>query len=186
MKLLLKLTGLALTATLAACQTTAPNRQPAPAPVDPAPPSVSSRNAQPAAAASTNAAAARQQQSTAVITLHLAQQREEPSLIAVNTGGDKPLYALPQPVLSQADMARVAPVTTQDQKSFLMLQMNQQGIAKLRNVTAQARGHFLLLSVRGQLVSVAQIGEVISDGRLLVGTQGPEHTQAILRLMQNR
>lgn len=188
MKLLLKLTGLALTATLAACQNMAPSRQSAPAPADPAPPTVSRQNAPPAvtANANTNAAASGQQQSTAVITLHLAQQRQEPSLIAVNTGGDKPLYALPQPVLNQADIARVAPVTARDQKTFLMLQMNQQGIAKLRNVTAQARGHFLLLSVQGQLVSVARIGEVISDGRLLVGTQGPEHTQAILRLMQNR
>lgn len=184
MKLLLKLTGLALTATLAACQTTGSSlEQQKPAPVDPVPPAVSSSNAQ---RTTPNTAASRQQQSSAVITLHLAQQREEPSLIPVNAGGDKPLYALPQPVLTHADMARVSPVTAQNQQTFLMLEMNQQGIAKLRNVTEQARGHFLLLSVQGQLVSVAQIGEVISDGRLLVRTQGPDHTQAILKLMQNR
>jgi hypothetical protein len=62
--------------------------------------------------------------------------------------------------------------------------MNQNGISKLRSVTAQARGHYLLLSVQGQLVSVARISETISDGRLLIGTQNAQHTQAIIKLMQ--
>ena len=183
MKLLLKLTGLALTATLAACQTTSPSLQPVPAPVDPVPPAAGSKNVRPATA-NASAAASRQPQSSPVITLHLAQQREEPSLIPVNVGGDAPLYALPQPVLTHTDMARVSPVTAQDQRTFLMLEMNQQGMQRLREITEQARGHFLLLSVQGQLVSMVRIGEVISDGRLLVGTQGPAHTQAIIRLLQ--
>ncbi|NYT84961.1 hypothetical protein H0A62_05030 [Pusillimonas harenae] len=176
-----KLIGLMLTATLAACQTTAPGHYPAP--VDPIPPVVRGENAQMPVAPP---AAASRPQSSAVITVHLAQQRQEPSLIPVDAGGDAPLYALPQPVLTQGDIARVSPVTAQDRKTFLLLEMNQYGIAKLRNVTEQARGNFLLLSVQGQLVSVAKIGEVISDGRLLVSTQGPAHTQAIIRLMQNR
>src|SRR5690606_19892383 len=137
------------------------------------------QSAQPAAMVP---AAAPRQQSGAIITVHLAQQRQEPSLLPVDVGGAAPLYSLPQPVLTQNDMARVSPVTAPDRKTFLMLEMNQQGIAKLRNVTEQARGHFLLLSVEGQLVSVAKIGEVISDGRLLVSTQGPAHTLAIIRL----
>src|SRR3546814_514724 len=181
MKLMFKLIGLALTAMLAACQTTAPSQYPAP--VDPLPPVVRGQSAQPAATAP---AAVSHQQSGAIITVHLAQQRQEPALIPVDVGKGAPLYALPQPVLTQGDMARVSPVTAPDQKTFLMLEMNQQGIAKLRNVTEQARGHFLLLSVQGQLVSVAQIGEAIADGRLLVSTQGPDHTQAIIRLMQKR
>src|SRR5690606_19208009 len=99
------------------------------------PPVMSSRDAQPAAVAPAPAA---RQQSGAVITVHLAQQRQEPSLIPVDVGEGASLYALPQSVLTQSDMARVSPVTAPDKKTFLMLEMNQQGIAKLRNVTEQA------------------------------------------------
>lgn len=184
MKVLYKLSAMALTAVLAACQHTAPNQQPDP--VDPPPPAVRSQSA-PASSAGTTATAPNvQQQSATIITLHLAQQRQEPGLVEIDAGGSTPLYALPQPVLTQADMARVSPVTAQDQRSFILLEMNQQGIPKLRSITEQARGHYLLLSVQGQLVSVAQIGEVISDGRLLVNTQTPAHTQAVIRLMQGR
>ena len=120
-----------------------------------------------------------------VITLHLAQERAEQPLVAVDAGG-KPLYALPQPVLTQADMARVSPVITKDQRSFILLEMNQNGIPKLQSVSAQARGHYLLLSVQGQLVTVSQISETIADGRLMLNTQSPEHTQAIIKLMQGQ
>lgn len=179
MNILLKLSALALVASLAACQTTAPNR--IPEPVDPAPPAV--RNQSAPATASAAAATSSQSQSGRVITLHMAQEKSEASLVAIDIGG-KPLYALPQPVLTQSDMQRVAPVTTRDQRTFILLEMNQNGIAKLRSITQQAKGHYLLLSVQGQLVSMAQIGDVIADGRLLVGTQNAQHTQAIIKLMQ--
>ena len=81
-------------------------------------------------------------------------------------------------------MGRISPVTTQDQQTFILLEMNQHGIPKLENITQQARGHYLLLSVQGQLVSLAQIGDVISDGRLLIGTQNPQHSQAIINMLQ--
>lgn len=180
----LKVMALVLAAGLAGCQTTAPSRQPQP--VDPVPPNVGIQTA-PAptqAQAAAPAAAQQQPQAATVITLHLAQQQQEPSLVAVDAGGDAPLYALPQPVLTQVDMGRISPVTAPDQSTFLLLEMNQNGIPKLRTITEQAQGHYLLLSVRGQLVSVAQIGEVITDGRLMVSTQNPQHTQAIIQMMQ--
>ena len=177
MNILYKLAVLVLAGGLAACQQTAPRR--IPEPVDPAPPAMQS------SAVSTNAspATAARNQSSAVITLHLAQEKAEAPLVAVDVGGTS-LYALPQPVLTQADLHRVTPVTAQDQGTFLLLEMNQNGITKLRSVTAQAQGHYLLLSVQGQLVSVARISETISDGRLLIGTQNAQHTQAIIKLMQ--
>src|SRR5690606_35504094 len=95
-----------------------------PASVDPAPPAVSRQATPPAAAAP---AAVSRQQSGAIITVHLAQQRQEPALIPVDVGNGASLYALPKPVLTQGDMARVSPITAPDQKTFLMLQMNQQG-----------------------------------------------------------
>lgn len=182
MKVLYKLSAVMLVAMLAACEHTAPNQRPDP--VDPVPPTVSSQGTSAATARPAGAAMGSQQQATTVITLHLAQQQQEDELIEVDAGGAAPLYALPQPVLTQADMGRVSPVTTQDGRSFVLLEMNQHGIPKLQSVTRQARGHYLLLSVQGQLVSVAQIGETLSDGRLLVSTQGPEHTRAIIRMMQ--
>lgn len=183
MKVLLKFSALALAAGLVGCQTTAPSQHPAA--VD-APPPVVSRQAAPAPAPAqpaAPAAAQTQQQSAVVITLHLAQERAEDTLIEVDVGGAS-LHALPQPVLTQADMGRVSPVTTEDQRTFLLLEMNQQGIPKLQTITQQARGHYLLLSVQGQLVSVSQISEPIADGRLLVSTQSPQHTQAIINLMR--
>ena len=204
MNIFLKLTAVVFTASLAACQHTAPYQAP-PQPVDPVPPSVGSQQAprmQPQQAQQpvqqqrpqqtrqqqrpqSQAQQQAQGQSAPVITLHLAQARQEPSLVEVDAGGPAPLYALPQPVLTQADIGRVSPVNTPN-GTFLLLEMNARGIPKLDNITQQARGHYLLLSVQGQLASVAQIGEIIKDGRLLVPTQGPEHTQAIIRLMQGR
>ena len=177
MKILFKLSSLVLVAGLAACQHTLPNQRPDP--VDPAPPTVRSQG-------STPSAAAPRQQSAAVITLHLAQQRREPGLVEVNAGGEAPLHALPRPVLTQADMSRVSPFTAPDGSTFVLLEMNEQGIPKLRSITQQARGHYLLLSVQGNLASVAQIGDVINDGRLLVGTQSPQHSQAIIRMMRGQ
>ena len=183
MKILHKLTALAFTLGLAACQTTQPfQAHNQPQPTDPKPPAVNGQNAaQPQQAAQGKP----QAQTAPVITLHLAQQKQEKSLVPVNVGGKAPLYALPMPLLTQADMARVSPVTT-DKGSFIMLEMNERGIPKLENVTRQAQGNYLLLSVRGQLVDVAQIGGIIKDGRLLMATQNPQHTQAIINLMKGK
>jgi len=179
MNILLKLTAAVFMAGLAACQHTAP--QQVPQPVDPGPPSARSQSAPAAAAAAPRSAP--QPRSAAIITLHLAQQRQEPTLIEVDAGGKAPLYALPQPVLTQSDIGRVSPVSGPN-GTFILLEMNERGIPKLHSITQQARGHYLLLSVQGQLVSVAQIGETIRDGRLLVATQSAQHSRAIVRMMR--
>lgn len=185
MKLVFKTSLLAAAlVAVAGCETTAPSQHPEP--VDPQPPAVNQQGAVQApapTAPAAQAAPAQQGQQTTVITLHLAQQQPENGLMEIDAGGQT-LYALPQPVITQAHMGRVSPVTSQDQRSFLMLEMNEHGIPRLQTVTEQAKGHYLLLSVQGQLVSVVQIGETIADGRLLVATQGPDHTQGILDLMR--
>ena len=187
MNILLKLTAAASVASLAACQPLAPAQRAQP-PVDPVPPQVTASGTAPQTPANSHAPqrpaqAQGQTQSAPIITLHLAQQKQEPSLVDVNVGGQAHLYALPQPVLTQADMARVSPVTSQ-QGNFLLLEMNQRGIPKLQRVTQQARGNFLLLSVRGQLVNVARIDHEVSDGRLLLATQNTQQTQAIIQLLR--
>lgn len=174
MKTLFKLAPLALVVALVGCQTTQPTN------TTPVPPAVQSQNA-----SNTAVQVAPQQRAATVITLHLAQEKAEDSLIPVSVGEGVALHALPQPVLTQNDIARVSPVTANG-RNFVMLEMNVQGIPKLQNITQQAQGHFLLLSVQGQLVNVVQIGETISDGRLLISTQSPEHTQAIIQLMRGQ
>ena len=78
----------------------------------------------------------------------------------------------------------MSPVIERDQGTMLLLEMNQHGIVKLQRVTEQALGHQLLLSVRGQLVNVAIIGEVIKDGRLAIRTRNAAHSNAIINMMK--
>ena len=119
-----------------------------------------------------------------VITVHLAQEKSEPSLVAVELGENEMLYALPQPILTQADMLQVTPVTAQNGQTFIMFDLTPQGRAKLANVSTQAQGHFFLISAKGQLISVAQIAEPMTDGKLLISTNGAGHTQQVLQLLR--
>lgn len=119
-----------------------------------------------------------------VITIHLAQKKSESELITVNMGGDNKLYALPQPVLTHADMQQITPVTAQDGSTYIMFEMNQQGRSKLANVTSRAKGHYLLISAKDQLISVAQIADPITDGKLLISTNDAQHTQQVLQLLR--
>lgn len=169
---------------LAGCQHTTPVHERIPL-EEPLPPTITGTAVpqQPVATAAVNTS--HQQRANAVITIHLAQAQAEPKLMQVDVGGD-PLYALPQPVLTQAHIRRVSPVNTTNQGSFLLLEMNEAGSHKLRNVTAQAQGYYFLLSVQGQLVSLAQIDATIADGGLLMSTQNPQQTQAILNLMRQQ
>lgn len=90
MNILHKLALLILAGGLAACQQTMPRQ--APEPVDPAPP-VMQGSASSAKAPAVAATASRNQSNT-VITLHLAQEKAEAPLVAVDVGGTS-LYALP-------------------------------------------------------------------------------------------
>lgn len=119
-----------------------------------------------------------------IITVHLAQRQSESELITVNLGGDNKLYALPQPILTHADMQQITPITAQDSSTYIMFEMNQQGRAKLANVSSRAKGHYLLISAKDQLISVAQIAEPITDGKLLISTSGAQHTQQMLQLLR--
>lgn len=94
------------------------------------------------------------------------------------------LYALPQPVITQAQMSGVSPVVDQGGSSHILFRMNEDGAQRLNAITEQARGHFLLLSVNGQLVSMAQITDTISDGTLLVPTQNEAHSGEIIQMMR--
>lgn len=164
---------------LAACQTTTPpNQRMNVDDVAPPPPSYNQASQQPGQQG-------QQQRAQSVITIHLAQAQADDQLVAVNIGEGN-LYALPQPVLVQSDMQQVTPVTAENGNTFLLLEMNDAGRQKLAAVSERAQGHFLLLSVQGQLVSLAQIGQPLQDGQLLMGTQSQQHTNAILDMMRGQ
>ncbi len=127
---------------------------------------------------------AQSQAQQTVITVHLAQEQPEASLIAVEVDDNQALYALPQPVLTHADMKEVTPVTTRDGSTFIMFDLTPQGSAKLANVSTQAQGHFFLVSAGGQLISVSQIAEPMTEGKFLVSTQDAEHARQILQLLR--
>ncbi|MDY0134392.1 MAG: hypothetical protein RBS14_01730 [Atribacterota bacterium] len=119
-----------------------------------------------------------------VITVHLAQEKLEPSLMLVDLGDNRALYALSQPVLTQADMREVTPVTAQNGSTFIMFDLNAQGRTKLASVSAQAQGHYFLVSAKGQLISVAKITEPMTDGQLLISTNSAEHSRQIIQLLR--
>ena len=132
------------------------------------------------------AAQATTQQTTeqGVIAVHLAQRNSEPELLTLDLGEGKKLYALPQPVLTQGDMQGVASVASEDGKTFLMFDMTEQGRAKLAKISTEAKGHFLLFSVKNQLVGISQVDQPVTDGKLVMATENAEHTKKILQLMK--
>lgn len=174
-----------LSVLLAACQTTTPPDQRMNVDDVAPPPPSHNQGAQQQQGQPAQQGQQAQQQAQSVITIHLAQEQADDQLVAVNIG-DGNLYALPQPVLVQSDMQQVTPVTAEDGNTFLLLEMTDEGRQKLAAVSERAQGHFLLLSVQGQLVSLAQIGQPLQDGQLLMGTQSQQHTEAILDMMRGQ
>ena len=132
------------------------------------------------------AAQAATQQTTeqGIIAVHLAQRKSEPELLTLDLGEGKKLYALPQPVLTQGDMEGVASVASEDGKTFLMFNMSEQGRAKLAKISTEAKGHFLLFSVKNQLVGISQVDQPVTDGKLVMATENADHTKKILQLLQ--
>lgn len=119
-----------------------------------------------------------------IIAVHLAQLQAEPDLLTVDLGEDKKLYALPRPVLSQADIQQATPVTNQEGKTFVVFDLTEQGGAKLAQMSAQTIGHFFLVSVQRQLVGVLRIDEPMTTGQLVMATENEQHTEMILQLLR--
>ena len=119
------------------------------------------------------------------IALYLAQLKQEPTLARVDVGGSAPLYALPQPVLTQADMTQASAIDT-DKGHFVLLEMNKQGTAMLAKLTQELKGRYLLFSVRGQMLGVIEIVEPITNGRFWLPTNSSEHGVAIIKLIEGK
>lgn len=126
-----------------------------------------------------------QQQGQSAVAVFLAQQQADAQLVPVSVGQGN-LYALPQPFLLQSDIQQVAPASADNGNTYLLLQLNEQGRQKLAVISAQAQGHFMLLNVQGQLVSLVQITQPIQDGRILMSTQSAQHSTAIIQAISGQ
>lgn len=130
----------------------------------------------------TQQSAQAQQQNQSALAIFLAQRQADAQLMQVSVGQNN-LYALPQPFLLQTDVQQITPVTADNGQNYLLLQLNEQGRKKLAVISNQARGHFMLLMARDQLVSLAQITQPIQDGRVLMRTRSAEHSAEIIRAL---
>lgn len=122
--------------------------------------------------------------SQAVITFHLAQKQAEAELMPIQVGSTQ-LYAIPQPVLIQTHLTKVAPFTTSDQHTFLIFDLEPRALATWQRLKQEAQGHYLLLSVNGQLVAVSQITNTPPDNQLAVAMTNRQQTQQILKMLQS-
>jgi len=127
---------------------------------------------------------AEQQAENAMISVHLAQLQNGPELLTVDLGEDKKLYALPLPVFNRADMQGVEAFATKEGKTFIVFDMTEQGRTKLAELTAKAKGHFLLFGAQGQMIGISQITEPMMDGKLVMETQDKKHTEQVMQLLR--
>lgn len=179
MQWLYKMVGLGvMVGAVAGCQTTA-SHAPVLAETDAVPPSTLQ--------AAYTAPAFNQTQtkaSQAVITFHLAQEKAEAQLMPIQVGPTQ-LYAIPQPVFIQTHLTKVAPFTTSDQHNFLIFDLEPNALATWQRLKREAQGHYLLLSVNGQLVAVSQITNTPPDNQLAVAMTNRQQTQQILKMLQS-
>lgn len=168
---------LASAVTLAACQQAAPMRQ----------------DAQPAAA--TQAAAEQPEKSAApqtqarassapAISFFLAQPQADSELTPVQLSPEATLYALPQPVLTQADIRQVVPLQSQQGQVFLRFDFNDAGGQKLTEISEQAAGNYLILSINNQIVAVPQVAPSYQGNAMHVPMRSAEDAQAVASLLR--
>ena len=175
-RLAIRCLALAGVAALAACQHTAPKRA----------------NAGPAGAATAAATQQTPQQprqqatgSTApVVTFHLAQAQPADGLARVQLNPSTSLYAVPNPVFTQADLQQVVPVQGKNGQVFLRFDFTQQGAAKLAKVTREALGNYLIVSVRGKVIGVPRIATAYEDGNFPLPASSVEEAQAMVQLLR--
>ncbi|GAB3100412.1 hypothetical protein GCM10027288_03020 [Bordetella tumbae] len=153
--------------------------------------SARSGNAQPAAQqASTTQQPAQQpsqqnaNNSTPNITFHLAQVRPGNGLAQVQLNQNTRLYAVPQPVLTQADLRQIVPMQNKNGQVFLRFDFNQQGAAKLAKVTRESQGNYLIISAQGKLISVPKISATYDGGSFPLPVASVDEAQAISRLIR--
>lgn len=122
--------------------------------------------------------------SAPAIAFHLAQTKQAQGLARVQLNQNTSLYAVPQPVLTQADLQQIVPVQNKNGQVFLRFDFTQQGTAKLAQVTRQSVGNYLIISANGKLVSVPRIAAAYTDGKFPVPVKNAEEARAMLQVLR--
>lgn len=118
------------------------------------------------------------------ITFHLAQRQAGQGLAQVQVNENTRLYALPQPVLTQADMQRLTQLQGNNGQAVLRFEFNDQGAARLTNIAKQSKDSYFLVSVQGRLVGVPRVQSTYEGGRLDLRVENVAQAQAILQSLR--
>ena len=122
--------------------------------------------------------------SAPAIAFHLAQTKQAQGLARVQLNQNTSLYAVPQPVLTQADLQQIVPIQNKNGQVFLRFDFTQQGTAKLAQLTRQSVGNYLIISANGKLVSVPRIAAAYTDGKFPVPVKNAEEARAMLQVLR--
>ena len=140
--------------------------------------------AQPAASQSGSQQQRAANSSAPSITFHLAQTQQAKGLARVQLNPKTSLYALPQPVFTQADLQQIVPIQNKDGQVFLRFDFTQQGAAKLTQVTRQSVGSYLIISAHGKLVAVPRIATTYDGGKFPVPVKNVEEARAMVQMLR--
>ncbi|CAM4337447.1 SecDF P1 head subdomain-containing protein [Kerstersia similis] len=161
--------------TLAACQGTVP-LQPETSPAAAA--------QQTQQAASTQAVEQSAVQAAPAIRFFLAQSRPADDLLQIQLDPQTSVYALPQPVFTQADMKQVVPLKSQQGQVFLRFDFNERGAEKLEAISQQAAGNYLVLTINDRVVAIPQVASAYEKPAVHVPMRSAEDAQAVVNLLR--
>ncbi|CAK7072023.1 SecDF P1 head subdomain-containing protein [Kerstersia gyiorum] len=165
---------------LAACQNTVPRQ--------PESESQAAQQAQQQGQEQTQQAQLTQQQAAAntapAIRFFLAQPQPADDLVQIQLNPETSVYALPQPVFTQADLQQIVPLQSQQGQVFLRFDFNEQGAQKLESISRQAAGNYLVLTINDQIVAVPQVASSYERPAVHVPMRSAEDAQAVVELLR--
>ena len=96
------------------------------------------------------------------VAFFLAQEKQEEGLTELKLA-DGSLWALPDAVLTRADLSSVEPRRTNEGQAFVRFGFNQQGAAKLAQISQRFAGNVLMVAVGNDVVGLTRIDAGLSD-----------------------
>lgn len=119
-----------------------------------------------------------------IVTFHLAQTSAAQGLAPVRVTPDATLYAVPQPVFTQADLQQVGTTQNKAGQVFLLFSFNEKGASKLTTLASEAAGNYLMVSVRGGLIAITQIASNYPDGKFPIPVASANEARDILQKLR--
>ncbi len=148
-------------------------------PPKPSPPAAAVSGATPTAGQPTG------QMVAPTVEFHVGQLDAATDLKSVNLNG-KQLYVTPQPVLTRADLTRMAPLKNSKGAFFVQFYLNPQGAQKMATLIEQSAGKYFVLSVDGSVAAISPIGAPINEGVLTMPVDSQARAVALVNSMMLR